>query len=121
MSTQTFRDLQVWQKSMLLARKVYEVTAAFPSAERFGLINQLRRASVSIPSNIAEGQGRSTTGEFLLFLGHARGSLYEVQTQLLLSEDLNFLPKDLAVELHALIEEIGKLLNGLIKSLKGSR
>ena len=77
---QSFRDLVVWQRSIELTTDVYELTSKFPESERFGLTNQMRRASVSIPSNVAEGYGRSTRGEYAQFLGHARGSCSELET-----------------------------------------
>ena len=83
----SFRDLIVWQRAVELSLGIYKFTAAFPHSEQFGLTNQLRRASVSIASNISEGYGRSTRGEYLLFLGHARGSNCEVQTQLVIAAD----------------------------------
>jgi four helix bundle protein len=78
----SFKDLVIWQKSIKLTSEIYSLTASFPSSEQFGLTNQMRRASVPIASNIAEGNGRSTKGEYVLFLGHARGSNCELQTQL---------------------------------------
>ncbi len=113
----SYEDLIAWQKSMDLAEKVYRVTEVFPDREKYGLVSQLRRAAISVPSNIAEGQGRFSTGEFKQFLGHARGSLYEVQTQLRLANRLGYL-KD--KELRALLEfsfEIGKIIHGLLASL----
>jgi four helix bundle protein len=86
----SFKDLVVWQRAVQLSLAVYKLTAGYPDSERFGLTNQLRRASVSIASNIAEGYGRSTRGEYLLFLGHARGSNCELQTQLVIAEGLAF-------------------------------
>ena len=77
-----YRDLLVWQKGMTLAKAIYQVTQAFPDTERFGLVSQMRRAAVSVPSNIAEGQARNTTGEFVQFLSHAVGSVSELDTQL---------------------------------------
>lgn len=85
-----YKDLIVWQKGMDLARRVYQLTMNFPPEEKFGLVAQMRRAAVSVPSNIAEGQARHTTREFLLFLSHAGGSLAELETQLLLSVDLGY-------------------------------
>src|SRR6266566_7108238 len=79
---ENFKDLLVWQKGMSIAKMVYELTRGFPSDERFGLISQMRRAAVSIPSNLAEGQARHTTGEFIQFFSHAEGSLAELKTQL---------------------------------------
>src|SRR4029077_16046154 len=87
-SPRSYKDLVVWQKGILLAKIVYRLTQTFPSAEKFGLIAQMRRAAVSIPSNIAEGQARHTTGEFIQFLSHAEGSVAELDTQLILSIEL---------------------------------
>ena len=111
-----FRDLQVWQKAIELVTEMYRVTADFPADERFGLTSQLRRAAVSVPSNIAEGHGRHTPGEFLQFLGHARGSLCEVETQLTIANNLGFL-KDPAPLLER-ASEIARMLNGLMRSLR---
>lgn len=87
---ESFRDLIVWQRSIELCVAVYEFTRGFPGDELYGLRSQLRRAAVSIPSNIAEGCGRRSTGEFLQFLGVARGSNCEVQTQLVIAEEMGF-------------------------------
>jgi four helix bundle protein len=86
-----YKDIVVWQKAIELVIEIYRVTAHFPREEMYGLTSQLRRAAVSIPSNIAEGQGRATKGEFIQFLGHARGSLCEVDTQILIARRLGFL------------------------------
>ena len=86
----SFKELVVWQRAIQLSMEIYRLTATFPSSEQFGLISQMRRASVSIASNIAEGYGRSTKGEYLQFLGHARGSTCELQTQLIISSGLGF-------------------------------
>jgi len=113
----SYRDLVVWQKSMALVTEVYRHTERFPRAEAFGLTAQLRRAAVSIPSNIAEGQGRLSTGEFKQFLGHARGSLLELETQILIAQELGYLG---TAEGHELLEhaaETGRVLNGLLGSL----
>lgn len=88
--TGSFKDLIVWQRAVELSLAVYKLTAAFPESERFGLSNQLRRASVSVASNIAEGYGRASKGEYVQFLGHARGSNCEVQTQIVISRGLGF-------------------------------
>src|SRR6185312_6293694 len=88
--TGNFKDLIAWQKAMQVASLVYKLTGAFPSEEKFGLVSQIRRAAVSIPSNIAEGQARHTTGEFVQFISHAEGSVAELETQLLLSISLGF-------------------------------
>jgi len=85
-----YKDLHVWQKAMRLAKEIYLLTGKFPSEEKFGLVSQMRRAAVSIPSNIAEGQARNTTGEFLQYISHAEGSAAEVDTQLRLSLELGY-------------------------------
>ena len=85
---ESFKDLVVWQKAIQLSLAIYKLTSSFPDSERFGLTNQLRRASVSIASNIAEGYGKSSRGEYILFPGHARGSNFEMQTQLVIADGL---------------------------------
>jgi four helix bundle protein len=85
-----YKDLHVWQKAMELAKQIYLLTSRFPSEEKFGLVSQLRRAAVSVPSNIAEGQARNTTGEYVQFLSHAEGSAAELDTQLRLSIELGY-------------------------------
>jgi four helix bundle protein len=112
-----YRDLIAWQKAMDLVELVYRVTKCFPSEERFGLTNQARRASVSIPSNIAEGQGRRTTGEFRHFLSVAYGSLRELETQILIGQRLGFITNDAAAPVLDLAGEVGRLINGLSESL----
>ena len=87
---QNYKDLVVWQKGIALAKIIYRLTQSFPSAEKFGLVAQMRRAAVSIPSNLAEGQARHTTGEFVQFISHAEGSVAELDTQLILSFELRF-------------------------------
>ena len=113
----SFRELIVWKKSMDLAVQVYRMTETFPKSEIFGLASQMRRAAVSVPSNIAEGQSRNSRGEFLQFLGIARGSLAELNTQTELSGRLGFLKKEEQKTLTNLIEEISKMLSGLKRSL----
>jgi four helix bundle protein len=118
---QSFKDLIVWQRSIQLTVSVYKLTAKFPDAERFGLTNQLRRASVSIASNVAEGYGKSSKGEYLLFLGHARGSCAEVETQLIIARELNLgTEQDLATS-ASLCDEVGKMLVALMKSLRSAQ
>ena len=117
--TRHFRDLVVWQKAMALARSVYSATDAMPSKEQFGMTSQMRRSAVSVPSNIAEGHGRTTDRGFVVFLAQARGSLYELQTQIHLAEDLHFLHSGSAKPLLAQSEEVGRLINGLLKTVKG--
>lgn len=113
----SYRDLFVWQKAMELAKAVYEATRPFPKEEMYGLTAQIRRAAVSIPSNIAEGQGRLSKKEFRQFLGIARGSLMEVETQIILARDMNYLSEGKAEKLLLRASEVGRMLNGLINSL----
>jgi four helix bundle protein len=112
------RNSAAWQKGMELARLVYKATRNFPADERFGLTNQLRRASVSIPSNIAEGKGRLTTGEFIQFLGIARGSTLEVQTQLELASDFGFGDPVQIAAAQALVSEQLRILNASLATLR---
>lgn len=112
-----YRDLVVWQKAMDLAEQIYRLTTKYPREERYGLSSQLRRAAVSIPSNIAEGQGRrSSDEEFVRFLQIAIGSLCELETQIALSRRLAFIGQEQSDQLHTSTEEVGRLLNGLIRS-----
>jgi four helix bundle protein len=108
-----YRDLIVWQKAMALAREVYSLTGQLPKNEAYGLAVQIRRAAVSIPSNIAEGHGRLTDSQFRHFLGNARGSLCEMQTQIELAIDLEFLNPKRAQELLVHSAEVARLINGL--------
>ena len=103
---------------MALVVDIYLRTQAFPKIETYGLTSQLRRAAVSVPSNIAEGQARRTTGEFKQFLGNARGSLAEIETQILMARDLNYLEQDQTETLLSATAEIGRMLNGLMSALK---
>jgi four helix bundle protein len=118
---QSYRDLLVWQKSMVLAKVIYRLTTEFPSEEKFGLISQMRRAAVSVPSNIAEGQARHTTGEFILFISHAEGSLAELDTQLTLAVELGFLAATKTKSSSDAIEELRRMLNGLRRVLGGQK
>jgi len=104
---------------MDLVEEVYRATKRFPSDEQFGLVNQIRRAAVSVPANIAEGQGRLHRAEFLRFLSIARGSLAETETHLLIAVRLGYLQREDAKQAWVLLQDVGKLLNGLIKSLEG--
>ena len=112
-----YRELIVWQKGVALVTEVYRLTTNFPKQEIYGLTSQIRRSAASIPANIAEGQGRSSRGEFKQFLGHARGSLYELETHILVAGNLGYLPVSEGPRVIALIHEIGRMLNGLLKSL----
>jgi four helix bundle protein len=118
MRTRNFRELLVWQRSMQLTKEVYRRTAALPKSEIFGLQSQMRRAAVSIPSNIAEGHGRLSDQLLRVFLAQARGSLYELETQVQLCEDLDFIPLDQTQELRALCNEVARMINGFLKTLK---
>jgi four helix bundle protein len=113
MRTKRFRDLLVWQRSMRLAEAVYLRTREFPIEERFGLTSQMCRAAVSIPSNIAEGQGRDSDRSFALFLSQARGTLFELETQIDLARNLGLLDAEQAKALLADAAEIGRMLHGL--------
>lgn len=115
----SFRDLRVWQQAMKLAREVYQGTDSFPRHELYGLTQQIRRAAVSVPSNVAEGKGRHSDKEFSHFLFNARGSLLELQTQLMLAEELEYLSAADTRRLLALAEGVGRALSGLINSLRG--
>jgi len=117
----SFKDLIVWQRSIQLTVSVYKLTASFPDVERFGLTNQLRRASVSIASNIAEGYGKSGKGEYLQFLGHARGSCAEAETQLTIARELGFGNEQALKATNALCDEVGKMLVALMKSLRAAK
>lgn len=117
----SYRELIAWQKAIELVAAVYHHTASFPGSERFGLTSQLRRAAVSVPSNIAEGQGRASTGEFSQFLGHAKGSLFEIETQVFIARHLGFLQSAGSEDLLHRCAEVGRILNGLIADLKGRR
>jgi four helix bundle protein len=112
-----YKDLHVWQKGMELAKQVYLLTNRFPSEEKFGLISQMRRAAVSVPSNIAEGQARNTTGEFVQFLSHAEGSAAELDTQLRLSIELRHCVVADLSEVFQLLTDIQKMLKRLRQSL----
>ncbi len=112
-----YRQLVVWRKIMELAKLIYGMTQKLPGEERFGLVAQMRRAAVSIPSNIAEGQARHTTKEFIQFISHAEGSLAELDTQLRLGIDLRYCSSVDAVAAQSLMEELRKMLNSLRRNL----
>jgi four helix bundle protein len=114
----SFRDLIVWQKAIQVSVAIYQLTAAFPPQEMYGLTNQLRRASISVASNIAEGYGRASSGEYRHFLGVARGSSCEVETQLVLARELGFEDHTRIAEVASLNSEVSKMLNAIMKSLK---
>lgn len=115
---QSFRELTVWQRAMQLTVAVYRLTQDFPREELYGLTSQIRRAAISAPSNIAEGQGRANTGEFRQFLAVARGSNCELQTQLDIARELRYGEPRLIDEAESLSNEVRKMLFGIIDSLK---
>ena len=112
-----YQDLRVWQQAMVLAAHVYRTTEKFPKHELYGLVSQTRRAAVSVASNIAEGKGHRSDREFLHFLYHARGSLFELETQILLSQQLQYISEAETADVKQLITPVAKSLTGLINSL----
>lgn len=116
----SFRDLIIWSKPMELLKEVYQVTKVFPKEELFGLTSQIRRAAVSIPSNIAEGHSRLSRKEFQYYLGNARGSLAELQTQIIIGKELGFIGDREMDDIINRATEVGRLLNGLLSSLKSA-
>src|SRR5262245_42380490 len=110
MKTQSFRDLIVWQKAFALAKRIHDLTANFPREERFGLVAQMRRAATSVASNISEGYGRLTPGEYLNQLSVASGSLNELVTQLLLSGEFGFVRSESVADVGRLADEVGRML-----------
>jgi len=115
----SFKDLVVWQRAVQMSLEIYRLTSSFPASERFGLTNPLRRASVSVASNIAEGYGKSSRGEYLSYLGHARGSNGEVQTQLVIAQGLGFGSNESLHQAESLSNEVGRMLVVMMKKLKG--
>ncbi|TAH66259.1 MAG: four helix bundle protein [Rhodopseudomonas palustris] len=118
MEISSYRDLKVWQEAMTLAERVYRLTASFPKDEVYGMTSQIRRAAVSIAANIAEGHGREHSGSFIQFLRIAQGSLKELETHLMLSSRVGFVP---AVEVEPLLrqcDELGRMLRSLIRSIQ---
>ena len=119
--TNSYKDLIVWQKGITLVKRIYQMSQAFPSEERFGLVSQMRRAAVSIPSNIAEGQARHTTGEFVQFISNAEGSVAELDTQLIISIELGYCAQSELGEHFELISELRRMLNALRRKLVARR
>ena len=113
----TYRDLIAWQKATQLALKIYRCTRDFPKDELYGLTSQMRRAAISVASNVAEGKGRYSRKEFAQFLYRARGSLLELETQVYIAEELNYIQSPTAREITARSQELGRILNGLTKSV----
>jgi four helix bundle protein len=114
----SFRDLVAWQKAMVLATDVYRATDSFPARELYGLTNQVRRAAVAVPSDIAEGKGRLSKKEYVQMLYRARGSSFEVQTQLEISRNVGLLEPDTFADLSAKAAEVGRVINGLIRKVR---
>ena len=117
MGLKTYRDLDVWQRSVDLVLTAYALSKKLPSKERFGLTSQLQRAAVSIPANIAEGYGRIHRGDYVHHLSMARGSLAELETHVTIAVRLGFIERDEAMEVWNLSQEVGKMLNKLVQSL----
>ncbi|MGB7265841.1 MAG: four helix bundle protein [Terracidiphilus sp.] len=117
-AAQSFRDLIVWQRSIQLATEIYRVSSGFPKEELYGLTSQIRRSAVSVACNIAEGQGRLSTGEFRQFLGIARGSNFELQTHLEIARSLKFGDSQQIDETESLSHEVGKMIHGILEKIK---
>jgi four helix bundle protein len=115
---QHYKDLIAWQKAMDLVAALYDVTETFPKHEIYSLTNQMRRAAVSVPSNIAEGQAHYSNREFRHFLRHSRGSLAELETQVLIAQRRNYLSESQASEILNRADEVGRILSGLLNSLQ---
>jgi len=120
MSQKSYKDLIAWQKGMELVSLIYDATEKFPSHEQFGLRSQLRRAAVSVPSNVAEGKAHYSNRDFVRFLRHARGSLAEIETQVLIAQQRQYLTSESAAKLSQKIDELGRILSGLINSLNNA-
>lgn len=118
MAIQSYKDLDVWKKSVALVTEIYQASSEFPKEEVYGLTSQIRRAAVSIPSNIAEGRGKRSTRDFIRFLNIAYGSLCEVETQLVIAANLGLLALDKLDSLTTSTSEIARMLNGLVTSLE---
>jgi four helix bundle protein len=114
----SYKDLIVWQRAVTMVTEVYRATQSFPREETYGLTSQLRRSAVSVASNIAEGQGRISKGEFRQFLGMARGSLIEMETQIVIAGNLGYMKNETADHLTTCSAEVSRLLHGLMQSLQ---
>ncbi len=114
----TFRDLKIWQQSMELVTEIYRATSSFPEEEKYGLTSQLRRSSVSIPSNISEGFGRNSQGDFKRFVNISMGSLFELQTQIEVAKNLEFISKEIFENLYDHSREIERMMSSFIRTLK---
>lgn len=114
----SYKELLVWQKAIVLVSKVYAVTKGFPSNEKFGLVSQINRAAVSIPANIAEGWGRQSRKNYIQFIRISRGSLFELETLIIIAKNEHFIQDIYFDEMNSIIDEIGKMLNSMIKKLE---
>ena len=122
MSTiKSYKDLIAWQKGIDLVTAVYKILEKFPKEEKFGLISQISRSCTSIPANIAEGWGRDSDQNFIYYLKIAKGSLYELETHLIISKNINYIAEKTLKDLQIKIEEISKIINGLIKSIQNQK
>ena len=121
MKVKTFRDLLVWQKSMKLVTEIYQLSKSFPKDENYGITAQIRRCSVSIPSNIAEGYGRRSTQDYIRFLNISSGSLYELQTLVEISFNLGYLDKDIFDKIYDATREIERMLSSLTSKLEDKK
>jgi four helix bundle protein len=117
----TYKELTVWQKAMSLAKEIYFITQSFPEVEKFGLTQQLKRAAISVPSNIAEGWGRNSTGHFIQFLNISKGSICEIETQLIIAMELNYTTQEKINSALNLLIEISKMIKSLIDTLESSK
>lgn len=113
----SYHDLEVWKRGIQLVKKVYKITSGFPKVELYGLTSQAQRAAVSFPANIAEGWGRESSKNYLQFLRNSRGSLYELDTLIVIAEELEYISPDQRIELQREINELGKMLNSIIKKI----
>jgi four helix bundle protein len=118
---ESFKTLLVWQRAIQLTVQIYNLTSSFPDSERFGLTNQLRRAAVSVASNIAEGYGRTSRGEYIQFLGHARGSNFEIETQLTIARELGFGTGQSLEQAEHLCLEVSRMVGAMIVGLRKNR
>ncbi len=121
MTVKSFRDLEIWQRTMALVTRCYRLAEGLPRSEAFGLALQLRRTAVSVPSNIAEGHGRSATGEYLHHLAIAHGSLMELETQVEIAGRLGYAKEDVVADIFRETGDLGRMIHGLARSLKARR
>ncbi len=119
-AVQSYQDLAAWQEARVLVRDIYAVTEGFPADERFGLTSQIRRCAVSVPSNIVEGYGRGSKNDYSRFLRIARGSLFEIETQLLLAHDLGYIEDESRIAVQGQIDKVARPLWGLIRSIENT-